>query len=662
MKSIKIRLLLLGILVLIISGGLFIHFGSKPENHLGSTLVLYIIWAFTGILMIIYGIVKEGDGFFQSILVWTNAPSPTILFLFVPGYKFTSETSNKIKKGNNKGEAYKLLFIIFFLVVFGALKFPAESFFRFQNGWDEIYFKGEFDIVNFWNIIAFQGVTILVYVLYSVLINILVLWAYLFSYKLDIKESLYDIKNYFNISDNTSHEMGSSDNFWPIFTNNVNNIFGHQLYSGNNTLNLLRKLEEDTRLGTTRWFLVKFAAEVLERNISPNRIIEYTYPQAKDYSIFLDQTLHYSTKSVQWIVDPNDLNEIFGVFVNEATIILYELYFGLQIGIDDISLNNNTFHFHREIPKRSGFQDFELNIDIPDEDLLNPWLAVYLIFQHNLYSSTYKEFDFKRRLTKMRENVQKRGTIIKIYPHINRFYNVHVPKNRIFILKSMEDSALNLKDPDIKNMLHYGDMNFFKLLAETILQEKVESDNIDEISHLIIKKYYEINLKCYKTRVKNRQISPVEFSNLDSKKVISKQIFLIALKLLEQFCGSPNNQIVINNSGFINYSDIENKLQEILNKSDNGFSEILKCEETGAIYLDIGIYDKSVFVHSCRKYNNVGNNTGNTINDSRIVKWGILEDLHEDLPAFFQAFDPESVLEYERFFVSLADVNNKING
>lgn len=489
-----------------------------------------------------------------------------------------------------------------------------------------------------------------VYVLLSLLVNLLTAHTFLLGYQLDSVKYLRGLTRYFGLasSDNDqgadSIEMVQRKQFWSEFSKHLDNIYGHKVWSGKKIYTLLEGIRKKREmLGTSQWFLLEFAADVLDHHVAKDNLcIRMSYDNPEEYSQFLTRTMSYCSKSIIWIVDRQDFIKIlFPIMVREVLFSLAQKYV-LNV-LKESSKNDKSLveslseitdaYKNEKYTKAAAIRGFcqichkndqsckqntiecSINIKKDKEEVWLPILNDFRTWAINILKSLDETTTLNLCTDEtVWELCNKRHTDSLGFPHIRSYYEHRVPKSRIIELPPLSHDG-NYITPNI------GDDSFVRivdrlfLVVEQLKETKETEETKEKTTHT--------NSKVQdKLKQLIDHFVPTEITG----DKVRKQIFLQAWRLFGHLSNNESMQRVV---GFAEVMSLNSGVVK---------QELANLDKQPATF-DIGIYDHCVMVNSRKPGNIVTDEPGDiAIDEPRNVVWTVVEGL--EIQKALSVFDP----------------------
>jgi len=610
-QKLKISLAIPGIIILIVLG-----------------LHTWATWGQWGQLMFIFPMIVIDICVIYNLMM---SPVPEKLFFdvilasknmttfLVPGIRLLTEDYEKAKKGPTGYFVPPNALLVLLLILTGTAFFSTTQLFV-KIGFipAEWYLFENKDLWVYIFIVSFCF-----YIILTSIVNWITSHIFSLGYKIDSSIHLMSMANYLGITDAHNGSMKTVDfnGFWTRFSYYLENIYGHKVWGGQGISAIIDAIRDKRKdLGTSQWFILEFAADLLERHVSEeNLCIKMSYDNPEEYSHFLARTMQYCSKNIIWIVDQDDFTQvIFPVVVREVLLSIVQQCSSDFLDSKDMVLckslsemANKDYNFASEI---KGFCSICIHtdkscklgsVDEPcsreiKEDEERIWIEILKDFEEWAIKKV-KLLDKESLLRlcideKIWDLCKKRCTDALGFPHIRAFYKHNVPKSRIIELPTHPDG----------NDGEYIVPNIKEDTCERIL-DRIRFINRDTINDYIHKP---INEKI--------SILADEYVKGEINSEFKSLIYIEAWRIFNHLSNNETQQEIV---GFAEVRDINSKIikKYLESLSGNGDS------------FDIGLYDNNVMVNSWQNEKS---------NESRFVTWTILLDGHEIKKAL-AVFDPE---------------------
>jgi len=569
---------------------------------------------------------------------WAKLPNT----MFIPGWRlFQADFLERSKKGPTGSSVSLNALLVLFLIMTGMAFFSTTETLIKVGYVPYDWYTWANKHLWLWLFLVNGGV----YVFLTILVNLLTAHTFSLGYQIDSAKNLMNLTRFFGIDiPHEDYEPGSNEDversrFWMVFSQYLENIYGHKVWSGRGISTLIDTIraKKDT-LGTSQWFLLEFAADVLDHHIAEEKLcIRMSYDEPEEYSHFLARTMRYCTRNIIWIVDRKDFVDlIFPVVVREVLLSLAQNH--LRDTTDDndktlcVSLSemvkkhhmNQTYRFAADIPGfcticrdsakpcRTGAKGATCGISI-HADKEEAWLPILKDFE---------KWAVEKLGALSRDAVvslcdddsiwnfcTNRRTDCLGFPHMRSYYEHDVPKSRIIELPSHPEGALGGYTPPNINK------DSFTRIADRLLciikgnRDKDRSAILDLISNKDLKE---------KVGILADEFVPNSIADPDAR----CRIFLSSWKLFGHLSNSETQQRIVG------FAEVE-RLQS------GSVSTYLKGLDKEAPTFDIGVYDNCVMVNS----------RDSGPDQTRPVVWTMVDGT--SIQKTMSTFDPRSTLTSE---------------
>jgi hypothetical protein len=555
--------------------------------------------------------------------------NPAFSFFFIPGARILTNDYEEAKKGPSGYLVSLNALLVLFLAITGTAFFSAPdlaiNFGLIPKNWFLWSNKDHWLEVFIYGFVAFSGGTILV--------NFFTIFSFSLGYKIDESKSLIRLSRYFGINlDRDSKETNSIDNlefnyFWRLFSGYLDNIYGHKVWGGKGISTIIDTIrKQKDKLGTSQWFILEFAADVLEHHIPEDKLsIRMSYDNPEEYSKFLARTMQYCTKNIIWIVDKNDFTDfIFPIVVREVLFSIVQQQLSTSSDGNEkalcLSLSEISGKSYESAAQIKGFCSICKNSTKPCRNGVeeNPCTIAITSDKESVWLSILEDFQSwaVKKIEMLNDNIllsicsddqiwnlcSTRSTDALGFPHMRSYYEHNVPKSRIIELPGHPGGPEAL----------YTKSNIKEDTFERII------DRIYSINHKpLIDKFIKKSLK-EKVDLLSDIYVPGKITQC-----AKNQIYIEAWKLFGHLSNNGTHQKIV---GFAEIEEI----------NSNAIKKYLKDLVGDRITYDIGLYDNSVMVNSWQSDKDL----------SRSVVWTMLLDGHE-IKNTLSVFNPQRELSLE---------------